>query len=252
VADITRYRAALASRVTAGTTNKVLKVLRGAWNNAAKQGQVRDNAFACVDLVRADRSNRRGFSLDELKVVLDACDEEWRSMVLFGFYTGQRLGDIARLRWVNLDPVRQELRLTTQKTARLMTIPIPTALLRHVESMPTPSDPDGALFPRASALTINTLCHQFTRILCSVGLAEAFANQGKGKGRDAKRVRNELRFHGLRHSATSELKNAGVSNAVAQELIGHESEAVNRAYTHLHPDTLRRAVNQLPDILAGT
>ncbi|HMP00695.1 MAG TPA: hypothetical protein PKE26_16485 [Kiritimatiellia bacterium] len=35
---------------------------------------------------------------------------------------------------------------------------------------------------------------------------------------------------------------------MAREIIGHDTEAVSRAYTHIERDTLRAAVNQLPDI----
>jgi integrase len=39
-------------------------------------------------------------------------------MILFGLYTGQRLGDIATLRWNNLDVGRGELLLSTRKTGK--------------------------------------------------------------------------------------------------------------------------------------
>jgi len=44
------------------------------------------------------------------------------------------------------------------------------------------------------------------------------------------------------------LKNAGVSNAVAQDLIGHDSEAVSRNYTHIDPETRRAALDKMPEI----
>jgi hypothetical protein len=58
---------------------------------------------------------------------------------------------------------------------------------------------------------------------------------GKGKpteenerdGRSGKRTPGELSFHCLRHTATSLMKNAGVSPAIAQDIIGHESAAVS-------------------------
>jgi site-specific recombinase XerD len=37
------------------------------------------------------------------------------------------------------------------------------------------------------------------------------------------------------------LKNAGVSDTIAREIIGHDSEALNRVYTHIEPETLRAA-----------
>ncbi|MGA8659217.1 MAG: hypothetical protein WB586_24060 [Chthoniobacterales bacterium] len=33
--------------------------------------------------------------------MVDVADPEWQSMILFGLYTGQRLGDVARLTWVS-------------------------------------------------------------------------------------------------------------------------------------------------------
>ena len=69
-----------------------------------------------------------------------------------------------------------------------------------------------------------------------------------GKGRGARRTTGNLTFHSLRHTSTSELKNAGVSNAIAQEIIGHDSEAMSRHYTKIETKTLRAAVNLLPDI----
>jgi len=42
-------------------------------------------------------SKRRAFTLNEIKRILRACgdDIEWRGLVLFGLYLGQRLGDLA-------------------------------------------------------------------------------------------------------------------------------------------------------------
>jgi hypothetical protein len=47
------------------------------------------------------------------------------------------------------------------------------------------------------------------------------------------------------------LKKAGVSNALAMAIIGHESEAVSRQYTHYSSDDLRAAMAKLPDVSAS-
>src|SRR5207248_3211656 len=51
-----------------------------------------------------------------------------------------------------------------------------------------------------------------------------------GKGRASRRSLNEISFHALRHTATSLLKNAGASDVVAMDIIGHDSKAVSRQY----------------------
>ena len=57
---------------------------------------------ARVKLLKSSReSKRRAFTLSEIKRILRACgeDAEWRGLVLFGLYLGQRLGDLAKLTW---------------------------------------------------------------------------------------------------------------------------------------------------------
>jgi len=44
------------------------------------------------------------------------------------------------------------------------------------------------------------------------------------------------------------LKASDVSDALAREIIGHESSAVSRQYTHLTTDDLRNAMQRLPDV----
>jgi len=96
-----------------------------------------------------------------------------------------------------------------------------------------------------------TLSRQFYEILATAGLAKAKSHKvvkGKGKGRDTRRTTGGLSFHCLRHTATSLLKNAGVSDAVAMEIIGHDTEAISRVYTHIEKGALRKAMNAMPDI----
>lgn len=58
-----------------------------------------------------------------------ACNPEWRSMVKTCLYTGgQRLGDVATLRWSQVDEKRGVIRMTTQKKGKPLMIPIFPAL----------------------------------------------------------------------------------------------------------------------------
>ena len=44
------------------------------------------------------------------------------------------------------------------------------------------------------------------------------------------------------------MKEAGIPAAVVMELVGHDSEAMSRHYTHIGADALRKAAASLPDI----
>ena len=68
------------------------------------------------------------------------------------------------------------------------------------------------------------------------------------KGRSQARETSEISFHSLRHSAVTMLKASGVSDVLAREIVGHESAAVSRHYTHLTTADLRSAMQRLPEV----
>jgi site-specific recombinase XerD len=57
-----------------------------------------------------------------------------------------------------------------------------------------------------------------------------------------------LSFHSLRHTATTVLHEGGVPAAVAQALIGHDSEASHQIYVTVGDEALLKASTVFPDI----
>jgi integrase len=245
--DITAYRNHHATTAGARTTNNTVKAIRGFFAAAKKDGYLIDDPAAAVDTVRdRSESNRRPFTLDELRAVLAVADEEWRSMVRFGLYTGQRLSDIASLTWQNIDTSRNEIRLTTRKTGRRQTLPLPAALQLHLSTMQAGDDPKAALHPRASQIVAKTgsatkLSRAFAGILEAAGLRTA----GSAEANHA-RTRHELSFHSLRHTATSLLKDAGIPQSVVMDYIGHDSADVSHGYTHTGREAMEKAAAAFP------
>jgi integrase len=256
--DIVHFRDEQVKRVAPATANGALKIIRVVLGAAEADGVVTRNEAKHVKILRArrDRTLRRAFTLPELKRILTACSDEWRSLVLFGFYTGARLGDLATLTWQNVDLSSNELRYTTRKTGRRVVIPLAEPLRAYIETLPAGDDPQQPLHPRAQEIStsegrVGTLSRQFGEILAAAGLIKPrshHADELKRKGRSARRELTELSFHCLRHTAVSLLKNAGVSDAVAQDLVGHESADVSRLYTHIDDAAKRAAVNKLPSL----
>lgn len=252
VAQASAWRDQTAARVSAGTCNKYLKILRGAWNQAAREGLVASNPFAAVRTLKARKTfetTRRAFTLDEMRRILAAADGEWRGIVLFGLYTGQRLSDITGLCWNQIDTAEGAVRFVTAKTGAVLDLPLAAPLVDWLGTVRVPKSSHAPLFPMASAATVSQNSKAFAKILVAAGLRKELPNhKGTGKGRNAKREASEVTFHCLRHTATSLLKNAGVSDVVARSIIGHQTEAISRAYTHIEAKTMRRAVEGLPDV----
>jgi integrase len=192
--------------------------------------------------------------LHEINAVLSVADPEWRSMVLFGLYTGQRLGDIASLTWSNVDLAHSQLRFTTAKTSRVMILPMAPALAKHVLTLAGSEDPDGPLHPRGYAILASqgrsgSLSNQFGDLLAQAGLREKLSHDKKRDGHSSRRACSELSFHSLRHSATSFLHAAGVPAATTKAFVGHSSEQIHNLYVHTDIESLIRAANSLPEVL---
>jgi integrase len=128
-------------------------------------------------------------------------------------------------------------------------------LRKQIEKLPVGDDPHQPLHPRAFASVqksgeVNTLSRQFYELLSDAGLVPRKDHHRlkTAPGRDGRRRITQISFHSLRHTATSLMKNAGVSASVVQDIIGHESEAVSRAYTHIDEETKRAALSKMPAI----
>lgn len=254
-ATIASWRDNAARRASPRTANNKLKIVRVLFQAAWRDGLLSENPAAKVSSLRVGEGTRRPFTLAELKDILRHASTEWHGMILFGLYTGQRLKDIASLTWANADTERGEIRLQTSKTGRNQRIPMARALRAYLSELPSADAKTAPLFPKAHPLSqkaggSSVLSQQFYGILVDAGLAKERPpkRHGKGIGRDAPRERNEVTFHSLRHTATSLLKNAGVSEAVARDIIGHESAEISRHYTHVDEEVKRRAIELLPDL----
>jgi len=252
--DVARFRDREAKELSRSTANLGVKVLRICLGEASRQGLVTVNPAVRVKLLKATESKRRAFTLNEIKRILRACgdDSEWRGLVLFGLYLGQRLGDLAKLTWRAVDLDTGEVAFSTRKTGRRIVHPLVQPLADYLASLPASDNPNAFIFPRAaSAKRTGSLSNQFREILADAGLVEPRGHEVTGKGRSNAREMSEISFHSLRHSAVTMLKASGLSDFVAREIVGHESAAVSRQDTHLSTDDLRSAMQRLPDVTNG-
>lgn len=93
------------------------------------------------------------------------------------------------------------------------------------------------------------LSNEFVDLLASAGLRSLpVSHKRTGKGFGGRKQPSELSFHSLRHTAVSLLKDAGVPQAVVQELIGHGSFQMSQHYTHVGLEALAKAAAALPEI----
>jgi integrase len=222
-----------------------VKIIRGALNHARRQGLITTNPAEAVELPKARGVERGTFTTAEVKLLVDAADGDWKTLVLLAYYTGARLGDCCRTAWADVDLSAGTLNYTQAKTGAKVTVPLHPDLLVHLNTLAGSDKPDVFIMPKMVNLKSGGrqgLSVAFKRIMRNAGL-----DAGNVKSAGVRQV--SLRsFHALRHSFNSAMANAGVSQEVRMKLTGHKTESVNRGYTHHELEPLRAAVGKIPSL----
>jgi integrase len=250
-AQIDDFKTKMVAKVSPSTVNRAVKVLKAAFSAAVAQRQLEFSPAQHVKAVDEEERGRRPFTDDELGKLITATAEpkhaQWRTMIVLAFYTGLRLRDCANLTWESVDLHKSTIHMVTQKTGRTMVLPIAEPLAKHLGTLAGDA-PAAPLCPALKGRKPSALSNQFYQVMVKAGIAEKRDHEGKGKGRDGRRDTSRFSFHSLRYNTTSALKNAGVSESVAMDIVGHETEAVSRNYTKIAFDTKKEAVAKLKDI----
>jgi integrase len=86
---ITEFRNQVAQKASATTTNHDLKAIKLLFRSAKRDGYIIEEPTEFVESVRkTSEGARRPFTVSEIRSVIDVANKEWKSLVLFGLYTG--------------------------------------------------------------------------------------------------------------------------------------------------------------------
>ena len=245
VADIRKFRDKLLAEGRApATANIAVKILRGPLNLARRQGLLLNNPAEAVDMVTSDAGEKGVFTPKDIAKLLAAADDEWKGLILAGYFTGARLGDLAKLRQKDVDLERMSIAFGQIKTKQFIEIPVHPEFGKWLASRPeaTPGQPVFPSFHGAPIGGATGLSVRFKTIMAKAGIEVSVTERSGNKGRN----RSSHSFHSLRHSFNSAMANAGVSQEIRQRLTGHASKAINDRYTHTDLETLRKAVGSVP------
>ena len=249
VRDLQTFRdAELASGKSKRTCNLALKVVGGAFNAARRQGFIANNPAEALKSLPEQGPEKDTFSAEHIAALLAVATADWKGAILFAFYTGARLLDVATMRWDNIDLPSRLIRFIPLKTGKLVTIPLHEDLESLLLELPSPDHGAAFVFPSLAKKSARVsggehgLSSTFKRLMKKAGVVGSVAREAKGKGR----ATSSLSFHSLRHSFNSAMANAGVSQEVRQKLTGHSSPEMNKIYTHHELDSLRAAIAVLP------
>lgn len=246
--EIRVYRdAELAAGKSNKTANLSVKIVSGAFNSALRQGYITTNPCTALENLPEKTAERSNFTPKQVARLVKAAEGDWQRAILFAYYTGARLGDVANMRWNAIDLTAKLVNFTPGKTKKPITIPLHSDLEDCL--LKSPGIGKALLFPSLAERSTggkNGLSGQFARIMARAGI------EGKiTRHTAAGRANRSLSFHSLRHSFNSAMANAGVSQEIRQKLTGRASAEMNARYTHHELEPLRAAIARLPSVGAS-
>lgn len=254
--DIKAYIDTLSTRGLASKTlSNTIKILRIPFAEANRLGKLTTNPALAIKPPTVISVERKPFSPEELKKILEATTEidhssDWRTAIMLGYYCGMRLGDATGLDWKSVDKSRRCITFIPEKTKRgrkVVEIPLHPCLEEYLQSIAMPAANSKQLLTpnlMTPAGKRGWLSRQFAQLIKIAGVENSFARTTKADG-GGRRVPLKS-FHALRHSLASHLAAAGVSAEIRMKFTGHSSLAVHAGYTHTELSTLREALEKLP------
>jgi len=258
--DARKWREKLQDEGRAGkTVLSYTKDIGAIYRAAIREGLVSFNPFTALETIdTSDSLDRKPFAGEEVgKLLAAAPSEEWRGLILVAAFTGLRLGDAARLSWSSVDLEAKRITLVpskTKKKKREVRIPIQPDLLAYLLAAPVADDkPDALVFPTLGKLRVGDrtgLSQTFNKIMAAAGVDRGKPSRviEEGQERGAGRITYERGFHSLRHTFTTWLRTAGVSEEDRMALTGHTTRESHQIYSHTDEAALRDAIAKLPSL----
>jgi len=185
------------------------------------------NPCKMVSRPAAGKARDRRLEGDELKRLLSASKPHMASIIEFGVETAARLGELLSVKWADVDLKRRVMVIRgiddrgTKNDDAYRAVPLSSRAVETLRNLKTmPRSIDGRVFYWWKA-------------------SDSF---NKSWRRVCKRAGVEgLRFHDLRHEATSRLFEKGVFDSMeVASITGHKTLAMLKRYTHLRAEDLAK------------
>lgn len=140
---------------------------------------------------------------------------ELSAIISFAIETAMRRGEIVELRWENINRLKRTAKLLDTKNGENRTVPLSPVAQKILDSIPR------NLHGRVFSIRADSITTAFDRC--------------------CKRAQIEnLRFHDLRHEATSRFFEMGFNLMEVSSITGHKDLAMLKRYTHLKAEDLAK------------
>ena len=221
---ITRFREDRLKEVSAGTVLKDLGLLSAVINTGRTEwgleNVIRTNPVSLISKPKTPRPRDRRLEAGELEKLLSACTSPnpwFRSVVLFAIETGMRRGEILSLTWQHVHLDKRYVHLPDTKNGGTRDVPLSPLALELLRELPRNIRGEQVVFP-IHYEALKSAWHRACIKACITN----------------------LRFHDLRHEATSRFFEKGLNVMEVAAITGHKDLRMLQRYTHLRAEDLAR------------
>lgn len=218
------------------TILKELGLLRRIFNIARKQWKWKiQNPVSEIELPKVRNERVRYLTTDEygrLLKALDETDEKWiKPVVILALDTGLRLSNLCNLLWLEVNLFNRVITINADKMKNDDYIGIPLTdrayeTLKELQRVRSLSD--HVFHNNGQNLYDRKVQRAFKRVLKKAEI-------------------ENFRFHDMRHTFASYLRQRGEDLHTIAVLMGHRDLRMTKRYAHLSTESLRRAISKLND-----
>ena len=220
------------------SANYHLDVIRQAWNQAIIDGKTDlPHPVAKVKKNKIDNRRERYLTMDEEKQLLSLLNERSQKeyeLTVMSLDTGARWGELAALRWENVDLAAGRILFADTKSGRNRTAFLTTRAKDILSRRHQETRTSNYVFPTIDGRKMVYQSDVFSKAVQNLGLNQEITDR-----------RRKVTFHTLRHTFASRLVMAEVDLYTIKELLGHQSIQMTERYSHLAPGKMQAAIKNL-------
>lgn len=245
VLDIKMFKRKLREReLAASTVNHILALLRKILSDAKDWRMIDSNPVGAKEFMRTTaRIKPRGWTAEECLAFLAAVREErprWYPLFLTALLTGLRTGELAALKWTDIDFAGRTINVKRAFSAgkekctkpdREFDMPIPDELVEVLLEHRSRAGRRVRVFTAndGSVLTSNNMKSTFKTCTKSAGV-------------------RKIRFHDQRRTFAEQLLVSGAQIEVISKLLNHSDIGVTQRYLQNYEDLKRGAIERRPSL----
>jgi integrase/recombinase XerD len=229
----------MASRIEGGSrprsTARQLSSFRRFYRHLLREGALREDPTALIDMPKIGRSLPRSLTEEEVEALLaapavgDPLGHRDRTMLEVLYATGLRVSELVSLKLSSVNLGQGVLRIVG-KGDRERLIPLGEEAVQWVQQF--------LLGPRVEILLERQTDYLFPTRRGDRMTRQAFWHIIKRHARSAG-IQKELSPHTLRHAFATHLLNHGADLRVVQMLLGHSDLSTTQIYTHVARERLK-------------